>query len=55
MLQMCFLDVAFCNEGFECSHQHETDVAVGFIHFSTDELSSLCSKKMIFDVAHVNF
>jgi hypothetical protein len=26
-----------------------------FIHFSTDELSSLCCKKMIFDVANVNF
>jgi hypothetical protein len=28
-----FFDVAFCNEGFECSHQHETDVAVGFYPF----------------------
>jgi hypothetical protein len=33
MLQMCFLDVAFCDEGFECSHQHERDVTMFFSHF----------------------
>lgn len=60
---MCYLDVAFLIRYYECSKQHELDVAVGFlphfqlIAFNMKHFQHVFSmlQTLIFDVAILDF